>query len=93
MYESINDVEPGASVACKFRVTTMLDMEGRPAPNLSDTPLAGPGEYSSVGVIIQRDREQELVKLEDTRTQRQFVVAYSDIWDIDDVEWEDPLDS
>jgi hypothetical protein len=93
MYESINDVVEGTSVACKFRVTTMLDSLGRPAPNLSDQPLAGPGEYSSVGVIMQRDREQELVKLEDTQTKRQFVVAYADIWDIDDVEWEDPLDA
>jgi hypothetical protein len=92
MYESINDVVEGTSVACKFRVETMLDTLGRPAPNLSDTPLAGVGVYESLGVIMQRDHAQGVVKLEDTASKRQFVVEYANIWDIDDVEWQDPLD-
>ena len=89
----IRDVEVGKSYACKFRATVMLDELGRPAPNLSDVPLAGPGEYESLGVIKVRDTEQELVELEDTKTSRTFVVPWEDIWDIDTVEWQDPLDA
>ena len=89
----IRDVEVGKSYACKFRATVMLDELGRPAPNLSDVPLAGPGEYESLGVIKVRDVEQELVELEDTKTSRTFVVPWEDIWDIDTVEWQDPLDA
>ena len=36
------DIQPGKSYACKFKVEMMLDTFGRP-PGLSDTPLAGPG--------------------------------------------------
>ena len=38
------DIKPGKSYACKFKVETMLDKFGRP-PNLSDVPLKGPGMY------------------------------------------------
>jgi hypothetical protein len=89
----IRDVEVGKSYACRFRATVMLDELGRPAPNLSDVPLAGPGEYESLGVIKVRDTDQELVELEDTKTSRTFVVPWEDIWDIDTVEWQDPLDA
>ena len=39
---TIDQIVPGKSYACKFKVETMLDELGRP-PGLSDTPLAGPG--------------------------------------------------
>lgn len=88
----IEDIVVGESYACKFRVTTMLDALGRPAPNLSDTPLKGPGEYESLGVIKVRDVEQKLVELEDTKSKKSFVVTWDDCWDIDTVDWQDPLD-
>lgn len=85
----ILEVKPGESYACKFRVETMLDTLGRPAPNLSDTPLQGPGVYEGLGVLMQRDTEQRLVRLQDSATQKEFVVSFDDIWDIDTVEWRD----
>lgn len=85
----ILDITPGESYACKFRVETMLDTLGRPAPNLSDTPLKGPGIYESIGILMQRDVEQRLVKLQDEKSRKEFVVSFDDIWDIDTVEWQD----
>lgn len=84
----IQDVTPGASYACKFRVETMLDEFGRP-PGLSDTPLKGVGTYEGVGVLLQRDLDQRLVKLQDEKSRREFVVSFDDIWDIDTVDWVD----
>ena len=85
----ILDVQPGSSYACKFRVTTMLDELGRPAPNLSDVPLKGAGVYESFGLIKQRDTQQELVVVVDESTNREFVVEFANLWDIDTVEWQD----
>lgn len=87
----IRDITPGKSYACKFRVTTMLDTSGSPAPNLTDTPLKGPGVYEGFGVLHTRDTESELVEVKDEKTGNRFVVAYADIWDVDEVEWRDPL--
>lgn len=87
----IRDIKVGESYACKFKVKTMLDTMGRPAPNLSDVPLAGEKMYESIGILMQRDTEQELVKLKDEKSSKEFVVPFSDIWDIDVVEWTDPL--
>lgn len=82
----IQDITPGESYACKFRVETMLDEFGR-LPGLSDTPLKGVGTYEGVGVLLQRDLDQRLVKLQDEKSRREFVVSFDDIWDIDTVEW------
>ena len=83
----IEDVVPGNSYACKFKVQTMLDDLGRPAPNLSDQPLKGPGEYEGLGVLVARDMNTRLVKLEDEKSKKEFVVSFDDIWDIDTVDW------
>jgi len=85
---TIEEVQTGKSYACKFKVETMLDTLGRP-PGLSDTPLAGPGLYESLGVLMQRDTEKRLVKLKDEKSSKEFVVSFDDIWDIDEVEWVD----
>ena len=87
---TIENIVPGNSYACKFRTTTMLDTLGRPAPNLSDVPLAGVGEYESIGILVQRDTEQRLVRLKDEKTSKEFVVSWDDIWDVDDIEWVEP---
>jgi hypothetical protein len=83
----IRDIVPGESYACKFRVQTMLDTLGRPAPNLSDTPLAGVQTYESFGFLKQRDVEQELVIVVDEKSRKEFVVGFQDLWDIDTVEY------
>ena len=85
----IEDVVPGKSYGCKFKVTTMLDTMGRPAPNLSDVPLKGPGEYEGFGVIQVRDLKSRLVELYDTTARKVFRVSFDDIWDIDTVEYVD----
>ena len=85
----IEDVKPGQSYACKFRVETMLDDMGRPAPNLSDQPLKGKGLYEGLGVLVSRDMNTRLVELEDEKSKKKFVVSFDDIWDIDTVEWVD----
>jgi len=86
---AIEDITPGKSYACKFRVETMLDTFGRPAPNLSDTPLKGPGIYEGIGVLMQRDMDQRLVKLKDEKSSKEFVCPFDDIWDVDEVIWQD----
>lgn len=91
MIKDPDDIPVGESYACRFRVTTMLDTLGRPAPNLSDTPLKGPGEYESLGIITTRDKETRLLRLEDTKSRKTFVVSYDDVWDIDTVDWQEPL--
>ena len=86
----IEDITPGKSYACKFKTETMLDTYGR-IPGLSDTPLKGVGTYEGLGILMQRDSDQRLVKLQDEKSKKEFVVSFDDIWDVDEVEWEDPL--
>ena len=86
----IENIVPGNSYACKFRVEAMLDTFGR-IPGLSDTPLKGVGIYEGVGILMQRDTEQRLVKLKDQKSSKEFVVGFDDIWDVDVIEWTDPL--
>ena len=87
---AIEDVKPGKSYACKFRVETMLDTYGR-IPGLSDTPLKGVGTYEGLGILMQRDSDQRLVKLQDEKSKKEFVVGFDDIWDVDEVEWTDDV--
>ena len=84
----IEDVKPGQSYACKFRVETMLDTFGL-IPGLSDTPLKGVCTYEGLGVLMSRDMKSRLVELEDEKSKKKFVVPFDDIWDIDTVEWVD----
>lgn len=85
----IEDVTPGKSYGCKFKVSTMLDSNGKPAPNLSDTPLKGPGEYEGFGVIQVRDSDSRFVELYDIASRKTFTVSFDDIWDVDEVEYVD----
>tara|TARA_A200000159_G_scaffold71667_1_gene66533 strand:- start:521 stop:793 length:273 start_codon:yes stop_codon:yes gene_type:complete len=86
----IEDIEVGKSYACKFKTETMVDTYGR-IPGLSDTPLAGVKMYEGLGILVQRDTEKRLVKVQDEKSSKEFVVSFDDIWDVDEVEWTDPL--
>lgn len=85
----ILDIKEGESYACKFKVECMLDAMGRPHPNLSDQPLKGPGVYEGLGVLLKRDTKSKLVELQDEKSKKKFVVPFTDIWDIDTVDWVD----
>ena len=76
------DIKPGKSYACKFKVETMLDIHGR-LPGLSDTPLKGPGLYEGLGVIQIRDMKSKHVQLKDEKSGKEFIVPFEQIWDID----------
>ena len=77
----IEDVVPGESYTCKFRVETMLDTYSR-VPGLSDTPVKGVGVYEGVGVLVAIDVKSRLVDLQDVVSKKMFVVGFDDIWDI-----------
>ena len=89
----IKEITVGKSYACKFKVETMLDTLGRPAPNLSDVPIKGKGLYESIGVIEIRDMEKEMVQVVDEKSSKKFVVPFADIWDIDEAEFISPLET
>ena len=40
---------------------------------------------------MQRDMDNKLVRLKDKESLKEFVISFDDIWDIDTVEWVDPL--
>ena len=86
---SIEDITPGKSYACKFKVQTMVDMNGRPHPNLTDVPLKGMTNYIGLGLLLQRDSEKRLVKVKDTESKKEFVVSFDDIWEVDEAEFSD----
>lgn len=88
----IEDIKPGNSYAAKFKVETMLDTFGR-IPGLSDTPLAGVGVYEGLGVLLARDTDQRLVELQDEKSKKKFVVSFDDIWDVDTIDWVEPLEN
>lgn len=86
----ITEITPGKSYACKFRLKNIpLDEWGRPGGmmSLADVPIASIGEYESIGVLMQRDMDQRLVKLKDEASRKEFVCSFDDIWDVDEVEW------
>lgn len=83
----IKDIIPGQSYACQFRVTALLDQDGKPADRLEVEDIKGLGLYESVGVLMQRDLEKELVRVKDQKTGIEFVVDFANIWNIDIVEW------
>lgn len=92
----IEDVTPGESYACKFRVKNIpLDRYGRPGGqfSLADMPVERHGDYESLGLLVARDMNTRLVRLQDERTKKEFVVSFDDIWDVDTVEYVDPLET
>jgi|TARA_R110000744_G_scaffold100769_1_gene194414 hypothetical protein len=82
----IQDVKPGKSYACKFKTEQVLDEFGC-IPGLSDTPLKGLGWYEGFGELVQRDSKTELVRILDQKSNKEFVVPFNQIWDVDEVEY------
>lgn len=82
----IKDMKVGKSYACKFKVEHILDEFGR-IPGLSDVPLKGLGWYEGLGIIQVRDSANERVQLKDEKSGKEFVVPFSQIWDVDEAEF------
>jgi len=82
----IRDITPGKSYACKFKVEHVLDEFGR-IPGLSDVPLKGLGWYEGFGELKTRDLKSELVEVIDQASNKTLVVPFSQIWDVDEVEY------
>ncbi len=82
----IKDMKVGKSYACKFKVEHILDEFGR-IPGLSDVPLKGLGWYEGLGIIQVRDSANQRVQLKDEKSGKEFVVPFSQIWDVDEAEF------
>lgn len=85
-----NDITAGESWACRYRITKMLDENGKPVRNLKiGETAAGPGYVEGIGVIVKRDVNSQLLELKDIQTQETHVVPFDDVWDIDRAEYKD----
>jgi|SaaInl0LU_22_DNA_1037365.scaffolds.fasta_scaffold57973_2 hypothetical protein len=82
------EIVPGESYACEFTVETMLTVQGVP-PTLDTDTLDCIGTYTSTGIILVRDVERELARVQDIKTQREFVVRWQDTAKIDTIEWQE----
>ena len=93
---TIETIEPGKSYAAKFKVDNMpMDEYGRLGGpySLADLPVVKTGTCEGLGILIQRDSEKKLVKLQDEKSGKEFIVPFEDLWDVDEVEWKDPLET
>ena len=89
---TIDTITAGESWACRFRVQTFVNSQGKPVDTTNlqiGEPVkdAEPGYYEGLGVIQIRDTANKLVELWDQTEQRTWVVSWRDCWDIDRVEW------
>ena len=89
----IKDINIGESYACRFKVSTFVDVDGNAIHetnlNIGEKHPGMPGIYEGIGIIEVRNIEQELVQLIDTRDGATFNVPWADCWDVDTVEWTD----
>ena len=87
---NITEIEAGKSYACKFKLHTLLDDSGYPVLD-STSPISAIDSYESVGVIVKRDVDAQMVEVLDTkRGLRKHLVPFDSVWDVDTVEWIDP---
>ena len=81
----IKEITVGKSYGCKFKVKNIpLDEFGRPGgmKSLADLPVVRHGNYTGTGELVARDLKQELVEVVDDRTNRKFVVEFTDLENI-----------
>ena len=81
----IRDIEPGSSWACEYTRTLIMDDLGNPASPIADTQHTV--IRTGTAIIVKRDLAQELVLLQDTQTQEQFVVDFASVRNCDTIEW------
>ena len=43
----------------------------------------------ALAILLTRDTEQQLVRVRDIESGHEMTLPYSDIWDVDTVEWRD----
>ena len=88
---TMDDLVPGTSWGCRFRVNTFCNTEGKPvrAPNLQQGQAhpGTPQTYESWGVIKIRDLNNRRLTVIDHDSKQEFVVSEKDAWDYDTVEW------
>ena len=82
------DLEPGGAYACEFTIETMLTDQLCPPTRDTDV-LKGIGTYTSIGIIQERDLQNQRARVIDTRTRREFVVDFKDTAHIDTITWTD----
>jgi len=85
---SPKNIVAGKSYTCTFTVPCIpLDEFGRPGGMLSmaDLPISRVDDYTSTGYIVARDLDKELFEVMDERSNRKFVVEFSNTTDIEDM--------
>jgi len=85
---SPKNIVAGKSYTCTFTVPCIpLDEFGRPGGMLSmaDLPIARVDDYTSTRYIVARDLDKELFEVMDERSNRKFVVEFSNTTDIEDM--------
>lgn len=84
-----DDITPGEMWACQFTTTRMLNKDGVPVNPRNMRPgdtAQGPGKYTTLGVIVKRDRDSRRLEIVDVNDQTRHVVDYGDVHDIDRAE-------
>lgn len=80
------DLEPGKSYACKFKIKTYITEQGEPVciTDLAEnTRELKTGSWVSWGVIARRDTANRLLEVEDQQTDRTWILNWDEVWDID----------
>lgn len=92
----IEEIQAGKSYACKFRVRTFVDKDGKAVSTknlqIGQTVPEGaqPGDYEGFGIISTRDTHKKLVEVVDQNIDNQtWIVGWDACWDVDEVEWVD----
>ena len=84
------DLVPGKSYACKFRLRTYLNENNEPldTSSIPEDPTEWLlGDWESWGLIARRDSQARLLEVKDERAIRTWTLSYDDVWDIDVAEY------
>jgi len=83
------DLQPGYSYGCKFKVRTyMYNDEPVAESDIPEQPdLLTIGEWTSWGLIARRDPINQLLEVQDQKCLRTWTVHWDDVWDVDVAEY------
>ena len=89
---NITDIEVGQTYACKFKIRTFVNKDGKAIDTRQlqpGQPVSGgePGEYEGFGFIIKRDVDKQLLKVLDKELEREWIIGWDSVWDVDVVKW------